>query len=72
LCECEECEAQPEAWRQIAKEVDHIDGLGPSGPRGFDWTNLQALSKSHHSRKTASQDGGFGNRKKRADDPLPF
>ncbi|TFB96539.1 HNH endonuclease [Cryobacterium sp. MDB2-A-2] len=50
--------------RQEATQVDHIDGLGPNGPRGFDNNNLQALSASHHSRKTASRDGGFGNPKR--------
>ena len=41
-------------------DVDHIDGLGPNGPRGHDPTNLQALSHACHSRKTAAHDGAFG------------
>lgn len=41
-------------------DVDHIDGAGPLGPRGHDWSNLQALCHSHHSQKTARQDGAFG------------
>ncbi len=45
--------------------TDHIDGQGPRGPRGFDEANLQALCWSHHSHKTATLDGGFGNRSKR-------
>jgi 5-methylcytosine-specific restriction enzyme A len=28
--------------------VHHIDGLGPSGPRGYDWTNLASLCVRHH------------------------
>lgn len=60
LCECEECEALPVWRRPTATDVDHIDGLGPNGPHGHDWTNLQALTHSHHARKTATQDGGFG------------
>lgn len=40
-------------------EVDHVDGLGPLGPRGYDDTNLQALCKPHHSSKTASDHGGW-------------
>lgn len=44
-----------------SKHVDHIDGLGPSGPRGFDDDNLKALCHPHHSSKTATYDRGFGN-----------
>lgn len=40
--------------------VDHIDGKGPQGERGFDRDNLQSLCKTCHDRKTATQDGGFG------------
>ena len=43
-----------------ATDVDHIDGLGPNGPRGHDWTNLRAFCHSHHSKRTAKdQPGGF-------------
>lgn len=45
--------------------VDHIDGLGPAGPRGFDDSNLMAMCWSCHSRKTALFDGAFGNPSKR-------
>lgn len=58
-CECEECEQLPALLRPRATEVDHIDGLGPLGPRGHDWTNLAAMTKSHHSRKTG-RETGFG------------
>lgn len=51
---CEKCGGAP------AEHVDHIDGLGPAGPRGHDPTNLQALCRPCHSRKTALRDGGFG------------
>lgn len=44
--------------RDLATEVDHIDGLGPLGPRGFDPDNLQAMSHRHHSRKTAAETWG--------------
>jgi hypothetical protein len=40
--------------------TDHIDGLGPLGPRGFDPTNWQALCQSHHATKTMRHDGGHG------------
>jgi 5-methylcytosine-specific restriction protein A len=43
-----------------ATDVDHEDGLGPFGPRGFDITNINAYCHPHHSHKTATQDGGFG------------
>ena len=43
-----------------AVHVDHIDGLGPDGPRGYDRSNLQSLCRSCHSKKTVAQDGGFG------------
>jgi len=43
-----------------ATDVDHIDGLGPNGPRGHDWSNLRALCHSHHSQRTArDQPGGW-------------
>ena len=63
MCECEECELLPYAQRPLATDVDHIDGLGPNGPPGHDPTNLRALSKSHHSRRTArDQPGGWNAR----------
>lgn len=44
----------------IATVVDHIDGLGPHGPRGHDWLNLRPLCKAHHDRRTArDQPGGW-------------
>lgn len=45
-------------------DVDHLDGLGPNGPRGYDDDNLEALCHPHHSSKTATVDGGFGNKPK--------
>lgn len=57
-CECAECLAIAEPLRPAANEVDHIDGLGLLGPLAFDWDNLQSLTKSHHSRKTAGESFG--------------
>lgn len=57
-CECDECAPLLPLQRDLATEVDHIDGLGPLGPRGYDETNLQALSKRHHSRKSAQETWG--------------
>jgi 5-methylcytosine-specific restriction protein A len=44
-----------------ATEVDHILPLAAGGTN--DPGNLQARCKSHHSKKTAKEDGGFGNPK---------
>lgn len=41
-----------------ASPVDHIDGLGPNGPRGHDHDNLQSLCTPCHSVKTNRSDGG--------------
>ncbi|MFD7990747.1 HNH endonuclease [Streptomyces mexicanus] len=62
-CECDECEALPPLLRPRATEVNHRDGLGPLGPRGHDWANLQAMTHAHHSRHTArEQPGGWNDR----------
>lgn len=62
LCECDDCQRLPTWQRPTAVDVDHIDGLGPAGPRGHDWSNLQALTHAHHTAKTNKYDGGFGRR----------
>lgn len=62
-CECDECMQLSSLLRPLATEVNHVDGLGPLGPRGHDWSNLQAMTKSHHSRITArEQPGGWNDR----------
>lgn len=44
-----------------ATRIDHIDGKGPLGDRGYDETNLVAMCASCHSKKTNRADGGgFG------------
>lgn len=55
---CENDAAHPALTAPHAAEVDHIDALGPAGPRGFDDSNLQALCKACHSRKTAGESFG--------------
>lgn len=45
-----------------ASEVDHTRPVPPTDPLFWDPANHQALCRSCHSRKTAKQDGGFGNR----------
>ncbi|MGI5511133.1 HNH endonuclease [Streptomyces sp. CA-106131] len=52
LCECEDCALIAEPLRPSASVVDHIDGLGALGPRAHDWSNLRALSKRCHDRRT--------------------
>lgn len=53
MCEHEGCAAK-------ATDVHHLDGLGPQGPDGHKWANLQALCASHHAAITARmQPGGW-------------
>ncbi len=53
------CE-DPEGCIKPATDVDHVDGLGPTGPRGHDPANLRALCHRHHSQRTArDQPGGW-------------
>lgn len=62
-CECDDCAALPVHLRPIATDVDHIDGLGPKGPRGHDPSNLRAMAHAHHSSRTArDQPGGWNAR----------
>ena len=51
----------------IATEVDHIDGQGPLGPRGYDPANCAAMCHADHARKTSKYDGSFGRAKRRGD-----
>jgi 5-methylcytosine-specific restriction protein A len=57
---CAECERV--GLPVMAEVVDHI--IPHRGDRGrfFDSGNLQSLCKQCHDRKTAREDGGFGNR----------
>lgn len=62
-CMCDDCMALPAVMRPAATEVDHIDGLGPLGPRGHDWSNLRSMTKTHHARRTArDQPSGWNDR----------
>jgi 5-methylcytosine-specific restriction protein A len=45
--------------RALAQEVDHIVPIDQSPERRLDRSNLQALCKSCHSRKTAVEDSAF-------------
>lgn len=44
-----------------ATEVDHIIPHGGDMKRFWDKSNWQSLCKKCHSKKTALEDGGFGN-----------
>lgn len=49
----------------FAEHVDHIKRIESEEDELFyDENNLQALCRKCHSKKTAMEDGGFGNRKK--------
>lgn len=62
-CECRDCLRLPYIMRPTATEVDHIDGLGPHGPRGHGWSNLRSMTHAHHARHTArTQPGGWNDR----------
>ncbi|MFZ3132667.1 MAG: HNH endonuclease signature motif containing protein [Desulfosporosinus sp.] len=59
LCECKEC--KDGGLITVATVVDHI--IPHKGNYNLFWdpSNHQAMSKQHHDRKTATEDGGFGN-----------
>ena len=56
---CEYCEEDRQA---LATEVDHYEAVeDENDPRMWDYLNLRSACKRCHSRKTATDDGGFGN-----------
>lgn len=59
-CECDRCVKLIEIKRPRSQVVDHRDGLGPNGPRGFDPSNCVAMTIAHHAAKTNRHDGGLG------------
>jgi len=69
-CECPDCLRLPEYRRPRSEIVDHIDGLGPNGPRGYDPSNLRAMTRKCHNKKTNRHDGGFGNPIRRLKPPI--
>lgn len=51
---CDHCGAT-EDQLGVSLHVDHLDGLGPNGPRGHDFNNLQLLCPTDHQTKTNYQ-----------------
>jgi 5-methylcytosine-specific restriction protein A len=45
----------PDGCLISATDVHHLDGQGPLGERGHDWSNLQGLCHAHHSKVTATE-----------------
>src|ERR1051325_7443587 len=60
VCERDEKQTTP------ATVVDHIVPNRGNSDLFWDKSNWQSLCERHHSRKTAREDGGFGNRVKTA------
>ncbi len=58
---CHDCEAEGRVV--AANVVDHIKPHKGDLEIFWDYDNLRALCSSHHNRKTAKYDGGFGNRR---------
>lgn len=56
---CVECQARNVLTK--ATDVDHIHPHNGDPVLFFDRDNLQSLCHACHSRKTAAEDGGFGN-----------
>ena len=62
LCECEYC--RREGRHELATVVDHI--IPHKGDMTIFWdsSQWQSMAKACHDRKTAKEDGGFGNKPK--------
>lgn len=65
LCQCEECKTRPQGPR-AATVVDHKIPHRGDITVFRDRSNWQAMAKVCHDRKTAREDGGFGNRSSKA------
>lgn len=59
ICECDECKRLGRILP--ATVVDHIKPHKGDPKLFWDKNNWQAMAKSCHDRKTAKEDGGFGN-----------
>ncbi|MGI5138471.1 MULTISPECIES: hypothetical protein [unclassified Streptomyces] len=62
-CECDDCLLMPSVMRPAATVLNHRDGLGPNGPKGYLPSNLQPMTAAHHNKLTArEQPGGWNDR----------
>lgn len=59
LCESAECRQSPVWSRAEATDIDHLHGHSRMCAHKYDTEHCQALCHSCHSRKTATEDGGF-------------
>ena len=62
LCQCEDCK-EGELRITPAEVVDHRKPHRGDRELFWDHDNWQAMSKACHDRKTATEDGGFGNKR---------
>jgi len=53
-----------EGRMEPATETDHILPHNGDAEMFWDRSNWQGLCHMHHSKKTAAEDGGYGNRRK--------
>lgn len=49
------------AWPGCGEAATNVDHVVPRPAGGDEWSNLQGLCHKHHSVKTATRDGGWGN-----------
>lgn len=63
---CVEClkEGKPAGWQSRGHVTDHIRPHKGNALLFMDQNNHQTLCKTHHDRKTATEDGGFGKARK--------
>lgn len=59
---CKTCKS--EGYTTLANVVDHIIPHKGDMVLFWDQSNWQSLCKTHHNKKTAGEDGGFGNARK--------
>jgi 5-methylcytosine-specific restriction protein A len=60
LCQCDECKGG-ELRVRVATVVDHIKPHRGDMTLFWDRNNWQSMAKACHDKKTAREDGGFGN-----------
>lgn len=65
LCQCEDCGEGSKPGALPATVVDHIKPHGGDARLFWSPENWQAMAKRCHDRKTAREDGGFGNPKRK-------